>query len=96
MLSILVASKIAQAIVDHQKAIIGPLAIEQAKRVSGLVVSAGDIKITDSASNPSDLLISLVEKYEALFGQTSIEVCKDAIKELKISVSDRDLPSILR
>lgn len=93
MLSVSIASQMATAIVNHQKDIIGPLAFEQAKKVPGVVVTAGNIEIS---ADPSSTLIGLVQKYEELFGQTSIEVCKDAIRELGVSISSKDLPAILQ
>jgi phosphotransferase system HPr-like phosphotransfer protein len=88
---------IIQTIILHQQAIIGPLAIDQARKVQGLTIQNGssltiEIKTTDSAS----LLTRLVEKYRDLFGQTSVEVCKDAIKESGTSISNLDLPEILQ
>ncbi len=96
MLSISVASDIAQAIVNHQSAIIGPLAYEQAKKVPGIVVSSNTVEVENKEADPSTPLTGLVKKYEELFGTTSIEVCKDAVRELKISFSANDLPSILQ
>lgn len=96
MLSVSVASDIAQAIVNHQSSIIGPLAYEQAKKVPGIVVSSNSVVIGTEQTDTAGLLTSLVKKYEELFGMTSVEVCKDAVRELKISISSHDLPSILQ
>lgn len=96
MLSVSIATSIAQAIVNHQSNIIGPLAYEQAKKVPGIVVSSNTVEVTNVQTDPSELLASLVKKYEELFGTTSVEVCKDAVRELKISISAHDLPSILQ
>lgn len=96
MLSISVATSIAQAIVNHQSAIIGPLAYEQAKKVPGIVVSSNTVELQNQGADPSTSLASLVKKYEELFGTTSVEVCKDAVRELKVTFSTHDLPSILQ
>lgn len=93
MLTVSIASQVATAIVNHQKDIIGPLALEQAKKVPGIVVSASSIQVEN---DPTSALVGLVKKYSELFGQTSIEVCKDAVRELGSSISSKDLPSILQ
>jgi hypothetical protein len=97
MLSAIGLKDIVQTIIAHQQAIIGPLAIDQARKVQGLTIQkteplSVDIKTTD----PSSLLSQLVKRYQDLFGQTSVEVCKDAIKESGTPISDSDLPEILR
>ena len=97
MLQTLAVQNIVQIIVEHQKAIIGPLAIEQAQKVPGIKIGMGDkIEVESSQNNASIILSSLVKKYEELFGLASVEVCKDAIKELKPQISASDLPDILR
>lgn len=88
---------IAQAIskiIKEQQAIIGPVAIDQAKKVSGLQVSsADDVKIT---GNKKEVLGGLVNQYAKLFGKASIEVCKEAIEPLKDKITQNDLPDILK
>lgn len=89
--------EIAKTIILHQQMIIGPLAIEQANKVPGISVSDKptltlEIK-TDDSRKTLDLLI---KRYEELFGKTSIEVCKDALKEARIQISDKDIPEILK
>ena len=42
------------------------------------------------------VLEKLVKQYEKLFGQASIEVCKDAVREVQNTVSKADLPEILQ
>ncbi|MEP7166792.1 MAG: hypothetical protein ABI758_02325 [Candidatus Woesebacteria bacterium] len=96
MLSVQIASKVAQAIVNHQRDIIGPLAFEQAGKVPGIVVSQSTVSLQESLPDPANTLVGLVHKYEELFGQTSVEVCKDAVKELGSAISSKDLPAILQ
>ncbi len=96
MLNIASLKQITQSIIEHQAAIIGPLAIEQANKVRGLKAnSPGDVQI-DTKTDPKFLLEQLVQQYEQLFGQASVEVCKDALKETRVRVSDKDLPDILK
>lgn len=81
-------------IIKEQEAIIGPIALEQAQKVSGLEVSSlDDIKIS---GNAKDVLSNLVEQYAKLFGQASIEVCREAVRESKAKLSKDDLPTILQ
>ncbi|OGK21965.1 hypothetical protein A3C23_00330 [Candidatus Roizmanbacteria bacterium RIFCSPHIGHO2_02_FULL_37_13b] len=88
---------IIKSIVEHQQAVIGPLAIEQANKVPGIKVDDGvDLKVNVTGDNTSKILDELVKKYEVLFGQASVEVCKDAIKEIKSKVDIDKLPQILQ
>ena len=96
MLSNSVASEIATAIVKHQTEIIGPLATQQASKVKGVIVSQNSVQIPDANTDPQQILIELVDKYAQIFGNTSIEVCKDALREANITISTKDLPLILQ
>jgi hypothetical protein len=48
------------------------------------------------AGDPKETLIKLVKQYEQLFGQASIEVCKDAIREMKPPIPVDQLPDLLK
>ena len=78
-------SNAAEAIVKAQEAIIGPLAHDIADKVVGI-------------DNPDKKVLGeLVKRYESVFGQASVETCKDAIKSLLAkSEKDIDLPEILQ
>lgn len=81
-------------IIQGQQAIIGPIAIDQAKKVPGLkVVNANTVEIS---GNGKEILDHLVHQYEGLFGRASIEVCKDAIREINPAVPREQLPDILQ
>lgn len=87
-------AQLAEKIIKEQEVIIGPVAFEQARKVDGLeVTNAGSVKIS---GNAKDVLKHLVEQYEGLFGRTSIEVCKEAVRSLKSKLSADDLPTILQ
>ena len=76
--------------------VVGPLALDQARKVSGVTIT-DDGKVTVSAKiNVKKTLSSLVSQYEKLFGKASVEVCKDAVKETGIDASSQELPEILR
>lgn len=82
-----------EKIVKEQESIIGPLAIEQAKKVSGLTFSNGNAEV---AGNKSLVLEKLVKQYEQIFGRASVEVCKDAIAPFLSQLPPQEVPSLLR
>ncbi|MEK7617178.1 MAG: hypothetical protein AAB414_03920 [Patescibacteria group bacterium] len=82
------------SIIKEQQSIIGPVALEQAKKVSGLEVKgADDVKITGSKK---EVLGNLVSQYSKLFGQTSVEVCKEAFQPYKDKIPASEIPDILK
>jgi len=87
-------SELAQKIISEQETIIGPVAIEQARKVEGLVIDQEAKTITFNGDKKT-ILEKLVKAYESLFGLTSVEVCKDAVKDI-VSHASRDLiPQVL-
>jgi len=82
-------------IIYGQKMIIGPMAVEQANKVNGLDIST-DLSKVEVKGELKQVLIDLVKQYEQLFGQASIEVCKDAVKEIKPPIPEKSLPEVLR
>jgi hypothetical protein len=87
-------AQIAQKIIEEQEAIIGPVAIEQAKRVSNLSVDWPKHSITVSG-NGAIVIDNLVHKYEELFGRLSVEVCKDATSQLVAKLPSGKRPKTL-
>ena len=69
------------------------MALEQARKVPGLKVDWPNRAISIEGDEKV-ILEKLVEQYRHLFGQTSVEVCKDAIKGLR--VSPEELPALLK
>lgn len=84
----------ASAIIKQQQAIIGPIAIDQARKVPGLKVENSDT--IEISGNGKEILSRLVDQYEVLFGRASIEVCRDAIKEIQPALPTDQMPEILR
>lgn len=81
-------------IIKEQQSIIGPMALDMAKKVSGLqVVSADDVKVM---GNNKTVLNDLVGQYAKLFGRTSVEVCKEAFSIYADKISASDVPDILK
>lgn len=88
------ASDLAVKIIHEQEAIIGPLAWNVARHVSGMTVKSKDyVTIPKSGSV---VLASLVKKYEGLFGPASREVCRDAVQSMLPRASAGDVPEILK
>lgn len=84
----------ASKIIKEQQAIIGPVALDQAKKVSGFtIISTEDIKIT---GNKKEALNNLVKQFEKLFGQASVQVCRDAFAPFSEKIPQTDIPDILR
>lgn len=84
---------LAMSIIKQQEAIIGPIAWSEARKVSGLNFdSNGKLMISGDGKQ---VLEQLVKRYENLFGQTSIEVCKQAAKSFILTVNKEEIPQIL-
>ena len=81
-------------IIKEQEAIIGPIALDQAKKVAGLEVGGvDDVKIT---GNKKEVLGNLVNQYAKLFGRASVEVCKEAFSVVSDKILATDIPDILK
>lgn len=81
-------------IIKEQQAIIGPVALDQAKKVSGLsVTSVDDVKIV---GNKKEVLTNLVIQYSKLFGRASVEVCKEAFQPFSSKIPSTEVPDILK
>jgi hypothetical protein len=82
------------SIIKEQQSIIGPVAIDQAKKVPGLKVSSvTDIEVI---GNKKDVLNGLVLSYQKLFGNASVEVCKEAFAPYKSKLPQDGIPEILK
>jgi hypothetical protein len=80
-------------IIKQQEAIIGPVALDQAKRVKTIKISESN-EVTIIGDGKS-ALNELVQEYSKIFGKASIEVCKDAIREIEPPIPTDNLPDIL-
>lgn len=83
-----------EKIVKAQEDIVGPVAVEQAKKVNGLSIdwARREIKVT---GNKKAVLEDLVAQYGHLFGRASIEVCKEAVKGHLADLPKDQIPSSL-
>lgn len=88
--------QIALRIIKAQELIIGPLAWDEAREVSGFHVidqTRGDISFDGDAK---EVLNRLVVQYEQLFGKLSDEVCREAVQDLVTEMPPEEVPSSLK
>lgn len=88
--------QISVRIIREQELLIGPLAWDEARKVSGLEVvdqQAGSVKIS---GDPKKMLTNLVQQYSRLFGQASTAVCKQAVQDLIVELPKEQVPDILQ
>lgn len=87
-------AQMVEKIIRQQEGIIGPIALEQARKVPGLSVDLDNHKIT-LVGNKKAILEKLVGQYEHLFGPASVEVCKDAVSSLVTKAPQGEVPQLL-
>ncbi len=81
-------------IISAQSEVIGPVAYDLAQNVPGLQFS--DRKIISSVhGDQRNILSALVKQYSSLFGQSSVEICKDAIHSINPPLDESLLPEEL-
>lgn len=90
-----IESQLVQQIIKGQELVIGPLAWEEAGKVTGLRidVASHEVQVT---GNSREVLEKLVAQYERLFGQASREVCRDAVRPLLSQVPPDEIPAVLK
>lgn len=87
--------QIVEKIIIEQEKIIGPIAMEQASKVSGLKVNWSKHEVMFQGEK-KEIIENLIEKYKALFGQASVEVCKEAASGLISQIPQNERPPLLR
>ncbi len=88
--------QISVRIIKEQELVIGPLAWDEAKKVSGLTVvdqAKGEVTMD---GDPKVILNSLVAQYSKLFGRVSAEVCKDAVQDIIAELPQDQVPDSLK
>lgn len=90
-----VYAQIAEKIIEGQEAIIGPVAVEQAKQVANLVVDWEQKSVT-IVGDKVQAIEDLVQTYQNLFGQISVEVSKESAADVLASLANDLRPLILR
>lgn len=86
--------RMAEKIITEQESIIGPIALEQAKKVNGLNIDWVKHEVNMNGDQ-KDILEKLIEQYQNLFGKASVEVCRDAVKELIGELPKDKIPPLL-
>jgi hypothetical protein len=89
------AQKIVKAIVREQEGIIGPLALDQANTVSGLKISNNGDSI-EIQGNVEEVISQLVRTYESLFGEVSVDACKESVKRILSEIGKQNIPAFLQ
>jgi hypothetical protein len=82
-------------IIKEQELVIGPLAWDEARKVSGLTVDQSHNSVSISGDN-KDIINRLVAQYERLFGRASHEVCREAVHDIVANMSPEEVPSSLK
>lgn len=88
-------SQMAEKIIEQQEAIIGPVAVDQAKHVGHLKIDWQKHLVT-IGGDPKKAIDDLVEQYKELFGQLAVESCKQAVSKLLDQVPKEEQPVSLR
>jgi hypothetical protein len=83
------------SIIDEQEKLIGPIAYQQAATVPGLDVDKAHHTATIEGDAPK-VITELVERYKNFFGNVAVDVCKEAVGNLKFSLPPEQLPAVLR
>ncbi|HUQ85423.1 MAG TPA: hypothetical protein VM077_03810 [Candidatus Limnocylindrales bacterium] len=87
-------AQIVDKIIKEQETIIGPIALEQAQKVTGIKVDEAKNELIISGDKKI-ILENLVRQYEKLFGPASIEVCRDAVKSIISQAPKDQIPQLL-
>ncbi len=91
-----VYTQISLRIIKEQELVIGPVAWQEARKVSGFKVAENNPDQVFFDGDPKDVLNRLVEQYSRLFGQVSTEVCKGAVQDLLAELPESDIPTNLQ
>lgn len=90
-----IKDQLAEVMIKEQALIIGPIAWEQAGKVSGLRIDIAKHEV-NIEGNTKEVLEKLVAQYEKLFGAASREVCRDAVRPLLSQVPQDEIPAVLK
>lgn len=90
-----VYDEIAKSIISSQEGIIGPIAVDRAKQVAGLQVDWPN-KVVHVTGEANQVIDQLIGQYSMLFGQISIEVCKDAASKYLTQLPADQVPATLK
>lgn len=91
-----VYAQLAKNIIEAQETLIGPVAVMQAKKVSGLDIDWDQAHTVAVNGDGTKIIDELVEQYKTLFGQISVQVCKEAVGRLAGKLDPAKLPASLK
>ncbi len=86
-------TQIVKSIIKEQQTIIGPLALEQAKKVQGITFKSTDDIVV--SGDHKTVLNNLVSQYAKIFGEASVQVCRDAFEQFQGKIPPQEVPEIL-
>jgi thiamine phosphate synthase YjbQ (UPF0047 family) len=86
-------TQLVNAVIKQQEYIIGPVAWNEARKVSGLVINDHNASVSGDGKS---VLEKLVNQYATLFGDASVEVCKEAIRHFMSDIKKDEIPQILQ
>lgn len=82
-------------IIKEQELVIGPIAWDEANKVTGLVIDPAHASVSFSGDE-KDIINRLVAQYERIFGKASHEVCREAVRDLIAEMAPEEIPSSLK
>jgi hypothetical protein len=88
-------TQLAERIIKEQENIIGPIALERANNVPGMKVDWAN-RTVSLEGDRTEILEKLVESYRHFFGQASVEVCREAVKQIITGIPQDKIPAILQ
>lgn len=91
-----ILNQVSVRIIKEQELIMGPVAWEEAKKVNGFKVINQQSGEVSFEGDPKDVLDRLVAQYSRLFGQVSVEVCKEAVQDLLVELPQDQIPTSLQ
>ena len=92
-----ILDQIALKIIEEQELIIGPLAWQEAGKVSGIhIVDARTNSVTVENGDSRLVIDKLISQYERLFGRASREVSREAAAPFLINLNPTEIPLSLK
>jgi len=83
-------------IIKEQELIIGPIAWDEAKKVSGFNVIDSQKGEISFSGEQKETVNNLVARYERLFGRASHEVCRESVQDLIAKMPRDEVPESLK
>lgn len=88
--------QISQRIIREQELIIGPMAWDEARKVSGLSVVDQKQGKVSLVGDGKQIVDALVTRYVKLFGKASQEACKESVQDILAEMNAEEIPAMLK